>query len=50
MGKHSKKEDLNNKPFNTQAKPEQKAREFDQQYQQNRRYTSTPNLDARKKK
>lgn len=50
MGKHSKKEDLNNKPFDSQAKPEQKAREFDQQYQGNRRYTNTPNLDARKKR
>lgn len=50
MGKHSKNEDLNNKPYDQNAKPEQKAKEFDQQYGQNRKYTDTPNLDAKDKK
>ncbi len=35
MGRHSKKEDLNSKPFDKNASPEQKAKEFDQQYGQN---------------
>lgn len=35
MGKHSKGEDLNSKPFDKNASPEQKAREFDEQYSQN---------------
>jgi len=46
VGKRDKTEDLNNKPFNSQARPEQKAREFDQQYNQNRTYTNTPQSDA----
>lgn len=50
MGKHGKKEDLNTKPYNESASPVQKAREFDQQYGQNRQYTNTPNLDAKEKK
>lgn len=37
MGRHSKKEDLNVKPFDKNATPEQKAKEFDQQYGQNRK-------------
>lgn len=50
MGRHSKNEDLNNKPYDKSASPETKAKEFDQQYGQNRKYTDTPNLDAKKKK
>lgn len=50
MGKHGKKEDLNTKPYNESASPAQKGKEFDQQYGQNRKYTSTPNLDAKDKK
>ena len=50
MGKHSKNEDLNQKPFNENASPETKAKEFDQQYGQNRTYTNTPNLDRKDKK
>lgn len=40
-----KDDDLNNKPFDRNASPEQKAKEFDQQYQGNRKYTETPNAD-----
>lgn len=50
MGKHSKTENLNEKPYNENATPEQKAKEFDQQYGQNRTYTNTPNLDRKNKK
>ncbi|HEY6019413.1 MAG TPA: hypothetical protein VIY48_05765 [Candidatus Paceibacterota bacterium] len=50
MGKHGKTENLNDKPFNENASPEVKAREFDQQYGQNRTYTVTPAIDAAKKK
>ena len=50
MGKHSKTENLNDKPFNENASPEVKAKEFDQQYGQNRTHTSTPALDAAKRK
>lgn len=55
MGRHSKKEDLNQKPFDSTATPEDKAKEFDQQYGQNRRGpgSTTPALDnyeAKKKK
>ena len=46
MGRRDKTEDLNNTPFNTQVSPEQKAREFDQQYSANRTYTNTPQSDA----
>lgn len=49
MGKHGKGEDLNNKPYNESASPSQKAKEFDQQHGQNRRYTNTPNVDAQEK-
>lgn len=47
MGRHSKKEDLNQKPFDSTATPEDKAKEFDQQYGQNRRGpgSTTPALD-----
>lgn len=45
MGKHSKKEDFNTKPYDETASPETKAREFDQQYGQNRKSTNTPALD-----
>ena len=41
-----KTDNLNDKPFDPNATPEQKAKEFDQQYQQNRKFTSTPNADA----
>lgn len=47
MGKHGKTENLNDKPYNSQAKPEVKAKEFDQQYGQNRKpASSTPALDS----
>lgn len=46
MGFRRKSEDLNNKPYDPKASPEQKAREFDQQYNQNRKYTNAPNADA----
>lgn len=48
MGFRRKTEDLNKKPFNPNVSPEQKAKEFDQQYGQNRTYNPsvTPNLDA----
>lgn len=36
MGWRRKTDDLNNKPFDENASPEQKAKEFDQQYNQNR--------------
>lgn len=45
MGKHGKTENLNDKPYNESAPPEVKAKEFDQQYGQNRLYTATPELD-----
>ena len=35
MGRHSKGEDLNSKPFDENASPEQKAEEFDDQHSQN---------------
>ena len=35
MGRHTKGEDLNSKPFDKNASPEQKAKEFDEQYAQN---------------
>jgi len=50
MGKHSKREDYNSKPFDPTLEPAQKAKEFDEQYGQNRQYTDTPNLDAKEKK
>ncbi len=40
-----KSEDLNNKPFDRNASPEQKAKEFDQQYNANRKYSNAPNAD-----
>lgn len=40
-----KNEDLNRVPFNPDATPEQKAKEFDQQYGQNRKFSRTPNAD-----
>lgn len=46
MGFRRKTDNLNDKPYNQNATPEQKAKEFDQQYNQNRKYTSTPNADA----
>jgi hypothetical protein len=45
-GGRRRTDDLNDKPFDPNATPEQKAKEFDQQYDQNRRYTNTPNADA----
>lgn len=41
MGRHSKGEDLNNKPFDPKASPETKAKEFDQQYSQNQGKTKS---------
>lgn len=46
MAGRRKTDNLNDKPFDENASPEQKAREFDQQYGQNRKYTNTPNADA----
>lgn len=46
MGKHGKGENYNTKPYNEQADAETKAREFDLQYNGNRTYTNTPQLDA----
>jgi hypothetical protein len=40
-----KNEDLNVKPFDPNADPQTKADEFDKQYQQNRKFTNTPNAD-----
>lgn len=45
MGRRGKTEDLNNKPYDPNADARKKASEFDQQYQQNRKYTNTPNAD-----
>jgi len=51
MGKHKKDEDLNAKPFDRDAPPDVKAKEFDQQYGQNRKPQSdTPATDAYNKK
>jgi hypothetical protein len=52
MGKHRRTEDLNNKPFDPNASPETKAREFDQQYGHNRRGagSTTPALDSYQEK
>lgn len=49
MGKHRRTEDLNNKPYDKNASPGTKAKEFDQQYSQNRKYTNSPNLDQQRK-
>lgn len=46
MGFRRKTDSLNDKPYDQNATPEQKAKEFDQQYNQNRKYTNTPNADA----
>lgn len=49
MGKHKKSEGLNSKPYNPNATPETKAKEFDQQWGQNRGrspQSTTPALDA----
>lgn len=46
MAGRRKTDNLNDKPFDPSASPEQKAREFDQQYGQNRKFTTTPNADA----
>lgn len=45
MAGRRKTDNLNDKPFDPNATPEKKAQEFDQQYQQNRKFTSTPNAD-----
>ena len=45
MGKRDKTEDPN-KPWNSGAKPEEKAKEFDRGYNANRTYTNTPQSDA----
>jgi len=51
MAKHRRTEDLNNKPYDQNANPEVKAREFDQQWGHNRRGagSTTPALDAYEK-
>lgn len=49
MGFRRKTDDINNKPFDPNASPETKAKEFDQQYGQNRKPTTSPNLDAQRK-
>jgi hypothetical protein len=46
MGFRRRTDNLNDKPYDPNATPEQKAKEFDQQYSQNRQYTSAPNADA----
>jgi len=45
VAKHAKNEDYNQKPFDPTLEPAQKGKEFDEQYQQNRSYSSTPNAD-----
>ncbi len=45
MGFRRKTDSLNDKPYDPNATPEQEAKEFDQQYQQNRKFTTTPNAD-----
>jgi len=45
VGKRDKTEDPN-KPWNSGAKPEEKAKEFDRGYNANRTYTNTPQSDA----
>jgi hypothetical protein len=50
MGKHRKTEDLNTKPYDVKASGKTKAKEFDQQYNQNRTYTNTPTLDNHEKR
>lgn len=45
MGKR-RSDNLNNQPYNQNASPEQKAKEFDRQYGQNRQYTNAPAADA----
>lgn len=45
-GGRRRTDNLNDKPFDESASPETKAKEFDQQYQQNRKFTTTPNADA----
>lgn len=46
MGFRRKTDNLNDKPYDPNASPEQKAKEFGQQYNQNRKYSNTPNADA----
>jgi hypothetical protein len=46
MGKHEKQTDWNTVPYNEHADPVHNAQEFDEQYEQNRTYTDTPNADA----
>jgi hypothetical protein len=45
MAGRRKTDNLNNKPFDQNASPQQKADEFDQQYGQNRKFTNSPNAD-----
>lgn len=51
MGRHSKGEDMNTKPLDSNATSEQKAKEFDQQWGQNANSPKSisPNLDAHRK-
>lgn len=39
-------DNLNNQPYDQSASPETKAKEFDRQYGQNRRYSNAPAADA----
>jgi hypothetical protein len=52
VARHRRTEDLNSKPFNPNADPEVKAKEFDQQWGHNRRGagSTTPALDAYEKR
>lgn len=46
MAGRRRSDNLNSKPYDQNASPQQKADEFDRQYQQNRKYTNTPAADA----
>jgi hypothetical protein len=46
VGKHNKKTDYNQTPYDPDAPEWLKARDFDQQYNGNRQYTTTPYLDS----
>ena len=45
MGKR-RSDNVNNQPFDSNATPEQKAKDFDRQYGQNRQYSNAPTADA----
>lgn len=48
MGKHAK--DLNKVPFDPTLDPGKKGQEFDEQYEQNRKDTPSPNLDNQRRR